>query len=225
MSIWQRLVLKVNGTLAANQGVLNLKAGTNVTLTPAANGDLTIDASGGGGLPSGSGNEVIATPADGSSGTSALRVLVPADVAGALDPHTGDATPQLGNSTYHAPEVHGDSVHMYQQLRSHGSRSVHRRTFSDTDAIITLFGGTLDDTLAQIGTLTAPRTILINDAGVQGAQFTVCDESGSCDAMNTLTLDATPTLMNGNPTLVLNAAYASVTLEWGGSAWTIRSKV
>lgn len=75
---------------------------------------------GGGTLPTGSGNEVIATPADGSSGVSALRSLVAADIpqsvialptAGFASPSPAYAHPEASadeNPSIYVQDVNGD---------------------------------------------------------------------------------------------------------------------
>ncbi|MGC2108235.1 MAG: hypothetical protein WA655_01880 [Candidatus Korobacteraceae bacterium] len=54
------------------------------------------------GLPSGSGNEILATPADGSSGTAGLRSMVPADVPALPESATTSLTSDLAAKENHA---------------------------------------------------------------------------------------------------------------------------
>jgi hypothetical protein len=71
-------ILRTNGVNNPNQYVLDVCAGSNVTLAVGVAGQVTIAASGGV-TPSGANNLVFATP-DGSSGVASLRALVDADL-------------------------------------------------------------------------------------------------------------------------------------------------
>jgi hypothetical protein len=79
-------IIRTNGVNNPNQSTLDLREGSNVTLTPGLQGVVTIAASGGGGgfPPSGAANLVLATP-NGSSGVVSLRSLVVADLPNPID--------------------------------------------------------------------------------------------------------------------------------------------
>ncbi len=66
--------LETDGTPNADQSVLNLISGENITLTPDAFGGVTIDASGGGGTPGGSDKQIQFND-DGSFGGMVLEYI------------------------------------------------------------------------------------------------------------------------------------------------------
>lgn len=98
--------------------------------------------------------------------------------------------------------------------------AVHGRlTWSDSDFTFAVTDPLLYLIYSQVGTLTAPRTFSLPAttlAKPAGELFIVGDESGSCSATNTITINAGgaggSTKIDGG-TIVLNAPYAGAIIE------------
>lgn len=107
----QTVTLEITGALTDGFG----SVGTSGQVLTSTGTGVEWGAGGGGSLPTGSGNEVVATPADGSSGVSALRALVSADLPTIITSNTSgtaanlSGTPALPNGTTATTQTAGDN--------------------------------------------------------------------------------------------------------------------
>jgi hypothetical protein len=93
-----------------------------------------------------------------------------------------------------------------------------RRAVADTATTVTI----ADMTVAYT-TLTAARIVTLPAASTAtGQEFTVKDESGSCNGTRTLTITPASGTIDGAATKVLNTAYATATVYSNGTNWFTR---
>lgn len=120
----------------------------------------------------------------------------------------------ISTHTAATTSVHG--IADTAKLQSYG-----RTTFSNADA--TISAGT--HYLAQIGTLSAARTVTLPAASAvpAGFELIVADESGTVTATNTIIITrAGSDTVNGGTSTTLNTAYGRTTLiSDGTSKWTL----
>lgn len=108
---------------------------------------------------------------------------------------------------------------------SGGSFTVTRQTFSNANATATTTGSL--DVIAQVGTMSLPRTLTLNAASAYaaGSRVLIQDESCTVSPTNTITVDANASeTINGSLTATINRACGSMVLETDGTKWVIVSK-
>ena len=106
-------------------------------------------------------------------------------------------------------------------LESNGSNKWTVATYEELPVAVADTNYTIairEDCIIQYNTLTAARVITLPAASTTGQRITIMDMSGSCSATNTLTINrAGSDTINGATSIVLNAAYGSVTLISNGN--------
>jgi len=73
--------------------------------------------------------------------------------------------------------------------------------------------------------ITAARIVTLPAQGATlpaGQEFTIKDESGSCDGTKTITVTPSSGTIDGAASVVLNSAYAKVTVYTNGTNWFTR---
>jgi hypothetical protein len=107
-----------------------------------------------------------------------------------------------------------------QRLRLGAGFVRARATVADTNRTVTI-----DDSLVAYTSLTVARVVTLPAQGStlpSGQEFTIKDESGSCDGVKTITIQPVSGTIDGVASVVLNAAYAKVSVYTNGTNWFTR---
>ncbi|MFD6565385.1 glycosyl hydrolase family 28-related protein [Micromonospora profundi] len=110
--------------------------------------------------------------------------------------------------------------HTDLRFQAAGGFARGRRAVADTATTVTTA-----DSVIGYTSLTAARVVTLPAQGVTlpaGQEFVIKDESGACDGTKTITVTPTSGTIDGAANLVLNSAYANVTVYTNGSNWFTR---
>lgn len=169
-----------------------------------------------------------------ASGTSSfpchLTVINFATSGGNLDPFSASVAPATIKTILNAPRMLVPSRQVFANtvLGTYFGNRVHvaggfvRGRTAVADAPYTVLQ---TDTVIAYTSLTAGRVVTLPAQGaalLAGQEFTIKDESGSCDVTKTITVTPTAGLIDGAANVVLNSAYAKVTVYTNGVNWFTR---
>ena len=170
---------------------------------------------------------VVQAGANKKSALSALKTWVLTGLTLAWSSITGTPTTLSGYGITDAASSSALSTHTGASTSVHGIadtsklQTYGRTTFSNADA--TISAGT--HYLAQIGTMSAARTVTLPAASAVpvGFELIIGDESGSVTSTNTIIITrAGSDTVNGGTSTALNTAYGRTTLiSDGTSKWTL----
>jgi len=145
---------------------------------------------------------------DGSGNlTSSLLVNADVDAAAAID--GTKVSPNFGSQA-----VTTTSLGTFGGVKTTGGRIRHVRSVTTTGAITT------SDDVVAVGTTVSGITLELPAAPADNYEFTVVDTAGTADVRN-ITIDANGSTIWGASTLIISTQYASVTVLWNGTDWSV----
>ncbi len=174
------------------------------------------------------GNVLIAVNGSSPTNPCYLTAINVASTGGNADPFTssiycvktilGSPRHSVGGTVSRNTVV---GAHFDDRVRLNGGLILARTPIVDTNYTIL----TSDITIAYT-TLTAARVVTLpaqaNTLPV-GQEFTIKDETGSCDSTKTITITPPSGTIDGAATFVLSAPYAKVTIYTNGTNWYTRT--